>query len=258
MTAPAAPTWPVIYPADCDLDSITPEQKAAIEEAAVNYLIRMTGGTYGEVPVTVRPCRRDCGTTTFWGRGPYHPVASGGGPGRLGCGSCWDACSCGGGDVLKLSGLVSSVVEVVIDGEARGLSTMRVDNYRLLVDQSGFGWPTCQDMGLPAGEVGTWSVTYLKGLTVPLGGQVAAGALACELSKLVVGGAAAAECSLPSNTVQVSRQGVTVQLDPLAVASTGVPATDNWISMVTASPRGGSVRSVDVAPARVTTWVGTP
>jgi hypothetical protein len=278
MTAPDTTPpcdWPVIYGGTC-MDSATPEQKALYEQLATEFLWNWTNRIYGPCPVTIRPCRADCSSleSTFWGGGPYTggsaangagapwaPALIGGSWFNLSCGRCsGDGCSCSafGTPALRLPGPVASIEEVRIDGTALDPINYRVDNHSLLVRLDGAGWPPCQDMsGDSTADEGTWQVTYLQGVEVPMGGQVAAGLLACELLKAATGDRS---CQLPQRVQTISRQGVTVTMldsfDDLEKGRTGIWSVDSWVASVTKPLKGGSVYSVDIPRPRhrVTTW----
>lgn len=260
------PTWPVSY-AECDTlgpeQCWTPTSKAIYEQAAVEYLWNWTGRGYGLCPVTVRPCRSECSLGMphpldpvgpwMWG-----PVLLAGQWYNLACGICGDLCSCvGTPQALRLPGPIDSITQILIDGQALAQAAYRVDNGWVLVRQDGDGWPSCQDMSLPAGEVGTWSIEYVKGTPVPLGGQVAAGVLAIELAKFACRDST---CQLPRRVQSVTRQGVTVAIldsfDDVDKGRTGVWLVDSWVASVTRRPKGGTVASVDIPRPRhrVTTW----
>jgi hypothetical protein len=270
MTAPVC-EWPVIYPTDCTVLGVV-EDPLVFEQIAIDFLTNWTNGVYGQCPVKIRPCRADCGgDDTFWGFGPYTsgssmprrgrwgPALIGGAWFNLSCGTCGDDCSCGSGaPSLRLPGPVSSVEEVLIDGLVLPTDAYRVDNHSLLVRVDGNGWPTCQNMAAdPATDENTWEISYTKGYPVPVGGQVAAGALACELAKGATGDRS---CMLPQRIQTIARQGVTVTMldtfDDIAAGRTGVWMVDSWIASVTKPPRGGSVYSVDIPRPRhrTTTW----
>jgi hypothetical protein len=264
-------TWPAIYPAECAAltDAVDP---LIFEQMAIDFLSNWTGGLYGLCPVVIRPCRSDCGGSVdaFWGFGPYTrgssmprrgrwgPALIGGAWFNLSCGTCGDDCSCGlGAPSLRLPGPVSSVEEVLIDGTPLPASAYRVDNHSLLVRLDGQGWPACQDMAAPVTAANTWQVSYTRGTEVPVGGQVAAGALACELAKAATNDRT---CQLPQRVQTIARQGVTVQLldmfTDVEKGGTGIWVVDSWVASVTKSPRHSKVYSPDIPHPRhrVTTW----
>jgi len=149
---------------------------------------------------------------------------------------------------------------VLIDGAILDPKAYRVDNYSLLVRTDGGAWPACQDMAAAPTAENTFQISYLYGMPVPIGGQIAAGVLACELAKGATGDRS---CMLPQRVQTIARQGVTVTMldtfDDVAKGRTGIWLVDSWVSSVTRPPRGGRVFSVDIPNPRnrVQTW-GTP
>jgi hypothetical protein len=276
-TAPCA--WPISY-ADCTLADessyppplaeMSEDDRARIEAAAVEHLWRWTGSAFGLCEVTLRPCRVGCDRpSTFYGAGPYPgpagtpwmPVLIGGSWYNLSCGTdgCSGGCSCTPVSRIGLPGPVASVSAVVIDGTPLDPTSYRVDNGHLLVRQDGAGWPYCNDLAKPDGEEGTWSVTYERGVEVPVGGQIAAGIFAVELAKAWCNDSS---CQLPKRLQSLTRQGITIAMldsfDDVDRGHTGIFAVDSWIASVTKSPRRSRVMSPDygrlASPTR-TTWL---
>lgn len=272
MTAPAptCPDWPITYPGDCmAMDAVA--DPLVFEQMAVAYLWNWTGRSYGTCPVAVRPCRSDCdGASTFWGWGPFPNGSAQGrmwGPAlvngqwlNVGCGRCGDECGCeqAGFTALRLPGGIVEISAVLVDGAALPpTGAYRVDNGSLLVRTDGEPWPMCQDMTLPPTEPNTFQVDYIAGAEVPIGGQIAAGALACELAKAATSDSS---CQLPRRIQTVARQGVTVSfldsMDDLDKGRTGIWIIDSWVASVTNPPVPSRVYSVDLPRPRnrVTTW----
>lgn len=269
MTAPVpCPDWPVVYPSDCTaMDEVA--EPLVFEQIAADYLRAWTG--YGTCPVLLRPCRSDCDSfATFWGYGPFTRGTAarksrgfGWGPAlingqwyNLGCGACGDDCSCGSGAAaLRLPGPVAAITTVLVGGELLHSSAYRVDNHALLVRTDGGAWPTCQDMSEPADGPNAFSVDYLHGIEVPIGGQLAAGALACELAKATIGDTS---CQLPRRIQTIARQGLTTtfldSMDDLDKGRTGIWLVDSWVASVTNAPVAGRVYSVDIPRQRIPTW----
>lgn len=249
MTVRQAPCeWGTL--GDCQALAEVPEPvKAALVTWATSHLWRWTGRRYGVCPVTIRPRRVDCGTSTFAGDGlgGWSPVLVAGVWRNIGCGACAGRCGCDGdAPEIRLPGPVEEVTAVTIDGVLLDAAAYRVDDHCTLVRHDGGRWPGCQDLSLPAGEEGTWTVAYRWGTPVPVDGQLAAGMLACELAKAYVG---ADDCSLPERVQTVTREGVTVGfLDPfdgLDQGKTGVWPVDAWVASVTRTPQRAQVWSPD-------------
>lgn len=244
------------------LSSLPASGSAVFERMAVDYLWNWTGRVFGTCEVTVRPCRRDCDRSTYLGRSgkpgsfgtPWEPVLVNGNWYNIGCGTCGSDCSCDSVSMLELPGPVDSVTQVVVDGAVVDPSNYRVDNRRWLVRTDGGQWPICQDLGADSavgGAEGTWEVTYKRGTPVPVGGKVAAAALACELYKAAVKDNT---CALPKRFQQVTRQGVTIidMFEDLDHGRTGVWLVDSWVVSVTKSPRRSRVYSPDLRKTRRT------
>lgn len=255
--------WPVSYAAcnDCP-DAVMGDDADVWEAMASDLLGRWTGGVFGLCPVTVRPCRGECmdRRSTYWGRGPF-PWGSGRGwtPYLIDgkwynayCGGCGQAagCGCQRGPSVSLPGPIVGPVSVKIDGETLDDSAYRVEG-RFLIRTDGEEWPRCQDMDADDDAVGTWSVTYTRGIEVPVGGQVAAGLLACELAKAACGDPS---CGLPQRIQSVTRQGVTVAVldsfDDIESGRTGIWLIDSWVASITKPRRRGRVMSPDYRMGR--------
>lgn len=96
------------------------------------------------------------------------------------------------------------------------------------------GWPRCQNRNVDSGEVGSWTVDYMYGTPVPVGGQIAAGLLACEYMLAL---AESDDCTLP---VRVRTKVVEGQsygfIDPLTFLTQGITGlggiVDQWIVSV--------------------------
>lgn len=274
--------WPVTY-ADCDgvCDAWTafddPAAAQAMYEAIASDLLwNWTGRVFGVCEVVVRPCGGDCseaftGWTTFWGRSdnwdpffpagggvvggrPWYPVLVSGRWFNMVCG-CAGTCQCSpaGPTVLSLPGPVQSVTEVRINGAALPPTAYRVDRKRWLIRTDGEVWPRCQNMlADPATDQDTFEVTYERGIEVPIGGQVAAGRLACELALAACGSDA---CALPERVTTITRQGVTVGFadtyEDLKQGGTGIYSIDTWVASVTVNPPAyASVKSIDTVRRR--------
>jgi hypothetical protein len=260
--------WPVnweVCPPDI-LEEITPEAKAISEALAVQSLRMLTGFRVGGCPITVRPCKRDCVPGT-WLTAPDPGLMFAGVYGSTfspyimngqwlnACGCRNDDCSCTRVRQVILPGHAGRVDQVQVDGVVLPQAAYRVDNGNKLVRQDGEDWPVCQDMNLPNGEVGTFSVTYLDGNPVDGVGSYVAGLLAAEFARACVN----ADCSLPRNVQSVTRQGISMQMTPEEVdfpgGFTGIQTVDNWVRIwnPTATLPSG-IYSPDARPARRTAW----
>lgn len=263
MTGVAPCDWPLIYCGDSEtgepecshLASLSPDVQQAITESAVAFLWNATGNKFGLCEVTVRPCSQTCNGSTYqgwsgapaggiwgwgggWGYG-WGPYYYGGQWYNWGCGGCGgSSCDSSHMDSIRLPGPVNGVLEVTINGDV--FTDWVSDNWGLS-RTDGSQWPRQQDMSAPLSDPNTWGVTYLRGIPVPLGGQLAAGKLACELARFQCGDGT---CQLPKRVATIVREGVTVafQDDFAALQSqagplTGIWAIDQWISSINYSAR---------------------
>lgn len=254
--------WPIITTCCSDWETFPSDVRVNATSWATSILWRLTGRQFGTCEWTVRPCGSTCGHGG-WMTWPVSWDGSGDGYGILNpynYGGTWFNCACPGVCSCKarcevlLNGPVESIVSVVVDGITLDPSAYRVDNRSILVRTDGECWPKCQDLNLSdTTDVGTFFVTYNRGMPVPTDGQIAAGILACDFAKTCTSG-----CKLPGNLSTLSRQGVEITMaDPVEALGnglTGVSQVDQWIQSVnpkrlTSRPR---VRSLDVPQHRIT------
>lgn len=212
---------------------VPPTVQTYATEFAKVVLWAATGRRYGLCNRVVRPCAapepvlyRTYPVDRYWSL--WSPPGSGGVlPMEVsGCG-CTVGCGCEPSQVT-LPGPVDSVTEVRVDGAVVAPSGYRLDG-DILVRLKPDAWPLQQDLGLAVTEVGTWQVTYVQGVAVPVVLNNAAGVYACEVAKARQGGT----CQLPSRITSISRQGVDVQLlsteDYLDKGLTGFEQVDQVI-----------------------------
>jgi hypothetical protein len=203
----------------------------------------------GECETEVRPCRLGCGcwgdswgildTSWYWG---YGAIGFGYGWGW------WDnnggACGCGCDERLRLSGYpVTSITEVRIGDEVIDPSGYQLQEERFLQrlwdtdtdPPTPRFWPTCQNMSLPLGQPGTWSVTYKWGSPPPELGRQAATEMGWQLWLAQHN---PGDCQLSSGVTKVTRQGVTIErILPLfgrdangRLQATGLVVTDSFLA----------------------------
>lgn len=271
-TAPPAPARtcvPVDWSCDTDLrDSLSEDVLARAEALAGSTLRALTAYQIGGCPVVLRPCAQGCAGSSYVTGGPV----IGGHYGALGglVGPWWahieagqwvnTACGCATGTgcscsavsevVLPAFGFVSSVS---VDGVELDVSAWRVDNGNLLVRTDGQKWPKCQDMAAPLDQAGTFGVVFTPGAEPDGLVAFAAGLLAAEFAKACMGGA----CALPDGVRQVTRQGVTwdIQTSMFDDGLTGITAVDAVVRIY--NPNGlrtaPRVWSPGQARARITT-----
>lgn len=254
MTLPAGlcEPWDPIF--NCELPTGSEAVSGTALELASETLYAMSGRQFGLCPVTVRPCRRECYGTTWWGRwgGLWPQYGSVGYPFpalirgqwyNLACGACGGDCSCSPVYEATLPFQTYDVTQVKVDGVVLTPNVhYRVDNYRLLVRLGGGDWPICNNLDVADTEPGTWSVTLRTGRPVPTLGQVAVGQLTEQFVKLLL---CDESCQLPFNVTSISRQGVDISiLDPQDIFEnkrTGLYLPDLFIS--TYNPNGLRQRS---------------
>lgn len=233
---------------------------AAIDFAS-EVLYGLTNRLFPGVCVdVVRPCARTVGGAPA--AGPWGLPAgwsSGGWSQWWRWDRTWGYCSCNRGrecgcctlSEIALPGYpVQEILEVLVDGVAlvEGVN-FRVDDDWFLARIDGEVWPCCQNLALPATEVGTWQVRYEFGVEPSLGASRAAADYACQIARRCAG----LPCQLPERVSTITRQGVTAAfLDPqdyIALGLTGLPLVDTWISSITLGKRRrgpARIASVDV------------
>lgn len=206
----------------CDFETWPDTVKATALALATSFMWGATGRRYGPCQFTVRPCQPKRRVPGFTGYVAYPtsgssaplavPYVDRTGTWRNGCG-CGPACCCKPACEVQLEGPVASVAEVVVDGEVVPSSAYRVDMVGgewWLVRTDGHCWPNCQNLNANTGE-GVFEVTYGKGIAIPDALQQATGILACEFAKAAVGDST---CRLPGRLASLTRQGVTLEIDP--------------------------------------------
>jgi len=182
--------------------------------AATEVLWMLSGRQYGTCEVTLRPCREDCAPVNVFGVSNYYashwayPYIWY----TTGCaGGCMGMCSCNTVHRFTLPQPISSIVEIIVDGEVVPTGSYRVDNYRYVVRTDGEAWPRCNDLSINEGP-GAWSSTVIFGAEVPEIAKLAVGELGCEFIKALTGNK---DCRLPKRVQSLTRQGVTMAfLDP--------------------------------------------
>lgn len=240
-----------------------PTMAQACVDQAAEVLYALSGRQFGVCEVKARPCRKECCDPCDLNNGyRWIPILRGGVWSNITCSSCKDSCSCTQVCEVDLPGPVDHITEVRQDGVVLGSAEYRVDNRRHLVRLGGEEcWPTCQDMNLEPDQPNTWEVTYGKGRPVPIAGQAALGALACELCKACIGDSS---CCLPERVTTIARQGLTMALlDPMEFLSrnlTGIYAVDLWLTTVNPHGRArhAGIYSPDMPELRSVGLSGSP
>lgn len=210
---------------------VPPDVLISATLAASQLVWAITGRQFGVCTVTTRPVRPDCGGD--WDSGLFNPSVLGwyGGIGaydgffpfggniiNFACG-CVLSCGCGTRQLSEvyLPYPTCSIVNVIVDGVTLPSTAYRIDDFRKLVRVDGNVWPRCQDFSLNDGP-GTWSITLTYGKPVPELCSLAAGEIACEIIKSILGQA----CKLPQRIQTITRQGIAVHmLDPQSYLKEG-------------------------------------
>lgn len=236
------------------ISGLNDDTKEYAESLAQNILDSWTGGVYGLCFERVRPCRVE-------GSRDLAPVMVGGTLRDIrGACPCKTTCACETFSYVELPYPTHEVVSVRVDGVTLPNSAWQLEEHRYLVRTDGGAFPATQDMNAPATEPGTFEIYLSYGIPVPLGGRVAAGALALEFMRALCGDS---ECKLPQRVQTITRQGVTMALqdsyDDLERGRTGIWLVDSWVAAVTApkysritvtsldrpaKPRNGGLRRV--------------
>jgi hypothetical protein len=260
--SPAAPCepWEPIWCGDLPAGSEAVTGTAV--QGATEVLWGLSGRQFGLCEVTVRPCKEQCGEgwpawSPYGWYGYPTPVLSAGKWYNVTCGGCGGPCSCTQVESVLLPGPVHSILAVVIDGESLPATGYRVDDWRRLVRQDGGRFPLCQDLSLPAGQPGTWTVTLRVGQQPPVLGQMAVGELAEQFVRACLPGVG---CVFPRQVQEMVRLGVTLRLGDIAAyveqGLTGLERVDYFLR--TYNPyrlaEAASVWSPDFPPPTVTTW----
>lgn len=233
-----------------EVAELDPAIKARSEMLAWASIARLSGFRVSTCPTVLRPCRTRCAPETWisapvasWGDG-FSPYIENG-LWYNACGCRRDSCGCG---VIReivlpdqeVSGVVVRIGGVVVDPTA-----YRVDNGNHLVRQDGGDWPLCQDMNLPDGDPGTFSISYYVGVGPDAALNYAAGLLAAEWYKACSG----RDCQLPSSATQVVRQGISFTVPTFDIGTSGIREVDAIISLynphkLKTPPRVMSIESI--------------
>lgn len=249
---PSTTKWNL--PQGTDVD---PEDRHMAEVLAWTQLQSLMGYSLAICPITVRPCWQPYVEGVYEDypvnrQAPFAPGLNGG---------AWVNCACGGDPCggcgvswVQLPGYVGRIDAVTIGATVLPKTAYRVDNGARLVRQDGEAWPS-QDLSLPEGSDGTWTVRYFQGDAPTEVDDWAAGVLAYEFLKAMKDDK---KCRLPSNVTQVVRNGVTMNLaqNLFLDGTTGIREVDAVIAQrnpnqLTQPPR---VASPDSIRAAVTTW----
>lgn len=256
--------WDPDPPACCpQWDSADAAEQARALSAAVRILYNLTGRQFSRCAQTIRPCRKRCirPVAGSWDGGQWVPQLTSGVWTNVRCGCGYEhGCSCGTVCEVMLPGTLPEPVQITIDGTEVPLAAFRVDSGRWLVRQDGGCFPDCQDLSAPAGDPGTWTVTFEAGTPIPPEANWYAATLACELVKACNGGTSG-QCRLPSNIQALHRNGVDIEFASRDTATgggrlTGLAEVDTWIQSINPAglPWRPTVWSPDAPDHRTVTW----
>lgn len=254
--------WPIVVDPECcpGWDQLPEPARARGIRFATEVIWALSGRQFSACTACVRPCATtclSCGDAAYppgsyiWRNAPYGGAAGGGCGCGCSMGSCKSACA-----VRLDPAPVIAVTSVKIDGMVVPSNTYQVIDGNLLVRNPAAGcWPTCNDLSLPDTAPGTWSATYSWGTAASAVALDMAAIMACEVGKLCSG----QKCRLSGRITQLSRDGVSITLDPQAFLKAGLtslPEIDQWLKVVNphALPQRGEVWSPDVRPPRQVTW----
>lgn len=255
--------WPVIIP-DGEKewwDTQDKELQDLAIKAAVGFLWNWTNQRFGTNDVTLRPQRCPDGkANTYDGSLPRVGVITGIFPIAISndeiyemtCGNCsTPVCGCvGSTNSLILPGPVEEVLALFINGEEVDTKSIAVYTRSIVTRLDGGDlFPKVNPLN---NSPCNWEITYKRGVPVPAGGQLAAGAFAVEILKSLTDDKT---CKLPRNWQQATRQGTSItrqEYDPelVKMGVTGLWLVDSWVQSVTLPKRRGTVRTPDFNPAR--------
>lgn len=216
--------WPVDTGCCDEWSTYSTEVQYRALNLAIQTLRMLTAYRVGGCPVTVRPCMLvDCSH----GIGYYPQNWAGVWSNSGGVSPCEPTSE------VVLPGPIGRVDEVLVDGVA--VVGYTVHNGTKLVRTDGLAWPLTQDMSKDSSQVGTFAVTYLKGIVVDELGMWVAGIMACEFAKGCSGSKA---CRLPAGTTALLRAGVSITVTSGAFpgGKTGIREVDAWVMRY--NPRG--------------------
>lgn len=207
----------------CTLTGASAAVSGYAVEAASEILYYATAQQFDTCQVTLRPCRKTC-SDGYW---PYQmngwweygtsprPALINGSWYNVVCGDCGENCSCTTISEVILPGPVQTIIEIKVDGVVLVKDVdYRLDDYRKVVRLGGNVWPFCNDLNKNDTQVGTWSITAIYGLPLPTLGKLAMGELVCDIIADILG----ADCNLPPNITELTRQGVTMTFETIEEA----------------------------------------
>lgn len=252
MTCDAWPVDLTKLPALPDENTQPDEYAVALDERndaiefAQDILWALSGRQFGVCLTEVRPHASGFPGRYDYGRSfPYRPNLSGviidNFGSIMGCGCTGGGCRLSGPGMVHLPGPVAkpTVERPIIVKFGLGDGNVRIlgeDEFRLEGDVlyrspcCSDGWPF-QDYSQPVGCHSTWSVRYRRGLVPPN----YVGKFVALLAKELIASWNDGPCKLPASVRRITRQGVSMELDPTAIVAlgyTGLREVDRWLATV--------------------------
>lgn len=261
----ACDPWPIVIDPECCPDWATLPVAARDRgiRIATEIIWALSGRQFQICTACVRPCKTYCMSCgdSFKRAGEWGVFYRFGNQATsAGCGcECGNigGCGCKSTCAVRLDPApVIAILEVRIGGAVIPSGEYQVIDGHILVRDPAKGcWPKCNDLGSPNSVSGTWSVTYSYGTKASAVALDMAAILACEIAKHCMN----LKCRLTGRITQLSRDGVSITLDPKAFIDEGLtslPEIDQWLRAV--NPYGlaqrGEVWSPDFQPLRQVTW----
>lgn len=136
------------------------------------------------------------------------------------------------------------------------LEELEVDRHTFLVWLGNRCFPRCNDMSVPDGQPGSWSVTYLQGWNPGPAAGPAVASLAYHLLDSCTPGDGV--CLPPPGTTRIVRTGVSIELDGDTDKAQALPNVSRWLKMVNPNNRRSPLQIVspDEPAIAVKTWAG--
>ncbi|WP_328856914.1 hypothetical protein OG579_17100 [Williamsia herbipolensis] len=238
--------WEPLIPQDSQAtwSAASDADRAAAKATAVTVLHSLSGSVIGLTIRTVRPLPDLDRPSTYRGTGHQAGYVTGLVPSIS---AIVDGRRVPTSTSITLDGPVHSIESVTVGGDVLDANAYRIDDGARLVRIDGDTWPE-QDLTLADDAGGALLVTYKHGIPADPAAQLAAGILALEVLRGAKGDGA---CRLPPMAKNIARQGITVDIDPVAFLEaglTGLPYVDQWIRQI--NPSGLRAQPSIVIPER--------
>lgn len=219
-------TWPINWPASVKADELDPNIKRLCELYSSACMSALTLHRVGGNPVSIMPGSRDCiqghyvwfeTVEDLYPVGIFYPGTFYPSEQDLKSPRTVDKV-----EAVRLPGPVGEVTQVLINQAVVDPASYRVEDGQYLVRLDGKHWPA--DSG------DNFIVTYFNSYPVDDMGAHAAGVMAAEWLKLVLGDK---KCRLPASATSVSRQGINLEVATGMFPGnvTGVPEIDAYLML---------------------------